>query len=104
MPKASKYAKTLGKGFSPLKRERKMPLSASKNKILKSICYLLSAGIAEYITQLCAKIFCLPCTECYEMSVVCRSWDRDRSCTADVGVAELVGEALKLVGFESEKD
>ena len=29
-----------------------MPFSASKNKNSKSICYLLSAGIAEYITQL----------------------------------------------------
>ena len=45
------YAKTKGKVFSPLNRRRKMPFSASKNKILKSICYLLSAGIAEYITQ-----------------------------------------------------
>ena len=49
-------------------------------------------------------MFRLPCTECDEMSVVGRSWDRDRPCTTDVGVAELVGEALKLVGFESEKD
>ena len=47
------YAKTNGKGFSPLDRGRKMPFSASKNKILKSICYLLSAGIAVYITQHC---------------------------------------------------
>ena len=51
-----------------------------------------------------AKMFSLPCTECDEMSVVGRSWDRDRPCTTDVGVAELVGEALKLVGFESAKD
>ena len=39
-----------------------------------------------------------------ELRVVRRRRDAHRARAADVGVAELVGEALKLVGFESAKD
>ena len=45
-------------------------------------------------------MFSLPCTECDEMSVVSRSWNRDRPCTTDVGVAELVGHLLQVVRLE----
>ena len=43
-------------------------------------------------------------TEGNQVSVVRRSRNGNAASAPDVGVAELVGEALKLVGFESEKD
>ena len=42
----------------------------------------------------------LPCSESHEMSVVCGCWDRDRPGAPHVGVAQLVGQLLQLVGIE----
>ena len=42
----------------------------------------------------------VPRPERYQMGIVSRGWDTDRASAAHVGMTELVGELLQLIGIK----
>lgn len=42
----------------------------------------------------------VPRPECHQVGVVSRGWDADGASAAHIGVAELVGELLQLIGIK----
>ena len=42
----------------------------------------------------------VPRPECYQMGIVSRGWDTDRASAPHVGMTELVGELLELIGIK----